>query len=91
MAAVKSWTVDIDVREHDDERLTRAQAQLRSPGHPQLLGIGVARRNPDDPEVPEIGDEIAAARALNDLAGKLRQTASADLEQVTHEPAHLQL
>jgi hypothetical protein len=39
--------------------------------------------------VPEIGDEIAVARALSDLGHRLLHTATGDLEQISGEPAHL--
>jgi hypothetical protein len=34
-------------------------------------------------DVPEIGDEIAAARALNDLGRSLLETAAGDVDQLT--------
>jgi hypothetical protein len=39
--------------------------------------------------VPEIGDELATARALADLAYKLLDATAADIEQFTHRPVHL--
>lgn len=36
-----------------------------------------------------IGEQIAAARALSDLAGKLLHAAAADIEGITHERSHL--
>jgi hypothetical protein len=39
--------------------------------------------------VPEIGDEIAVARALSDLGQRLLNAATGDLEQVSGERAHL--
>jgi hypothetical protein len=39
--------------------------------------------------VPEIGDEIAVARALSDLGHRLLDAAAGDLEQVNRAPAHL--
>ncbi|HEX5205022.1 MAG TPA: dsRBD fold-containing protein, partial [Actinoplanes sp.] len=48
-----------------------------------------ARRRPTDTEVPEIGDELATARALADLAYKLLDVTVGDIEQFTHEPARL--
>jgi len=40
---------------------------------------------PADPDVPEIGEELAAARALHDLAEHLLRTAQDDIEGVTHK------
>jgi hypothetical protein len=56
-----------------------------------LSGHGAARRNPDDREVTEIGEEIAAARALSDLAHKLLSAAADSIEGITHRRAHLHL
>jgi hypothetical protein len=38
---------------------------------------------------PEIGDELAAARALSDLGHQLLLTAAADIEAAVNEPAHV--
>ncbi len=56
-----------------------------------LLGHGTARRNPADPNVLEIGEKIAVARALSDIAHMLLGGAAAQLEDITHQEAHLQL
>jgi hypothetical protein len=87
MDQVKSWTVRIDIGEHDGR--TRAVAHLSTRDTDTLVGVGFARLSPADRDVPEIGDEIAVARALSDLSHRLLQTATNDLEQVSGEPAHL--
>jgi len=38
--------------------------------------------------VPEIGDELAVARALADLGRKLSTTAADDLEGIGQSPVH---
>jgi len=88
MVHVRTWTVEINISEHEDERLTHAEAVLRS-GRPLIRGEGDARRRPSDKEVPEIGDELATARALADLAYKLLDVCAGDIEQFTHRPVHL--
>jgi hypothetical protein len=85
----RTWTVEIIIDEHDNERRTHAQARLHNSDRTGLQGYGVARRNPVDREVPEIGDELAVARALSDLAHRLLDAAVDDLEQVTHQPVRL--
>jgi hypothetical protein len=35
--------------------------------------------------VPEIGDELAAARTLSELSHQQLDTAAEDIEQVTHQ------
>ena len=89
MAAVKQWQVVIDIDEHENR--TRAVARLFTQDAERLTGVGLARRNPADRDVPEIGDELAAARALSELSHNLLDTAAADIEKITHRPAHLEL
>src|SRR4030095_8361326 len=76
MTTAKKWTVDIYVDEHPDTRRTRAEARLHTGDPTDVRGVGISSRNPRDPEVPEIGDELAVARALADLADKLRAIAA---------------
>jgi len=83
------WSVSLSVAETDGQ--TRAEARLVISGGDQLVGHGQARRNPADREVTRIGAQIAAARALSDLAGQLLHAAATAIEDVTHEQAHLNL
>jgi hypothetical protein len=85
----QNWTVEITVDEHEDERNTQAVAVLCAEARPQVRGEGTARRSPRDREVPEIGDELAAARALADLADQLLDMTSADIEAITNRPVQL--
>lgn len=87
MTEAKRWTVDIHLDEHGDR--TRARARLHNRDETGLVGVGLARLNPADTNVPEIGDELAVARALADLAHKLLDATVTDIEAVTHAPAHL--
>jgi len=84
---VETWNVTIDIGEHDGR--TRAVARLRTRDTAQVTGVGFARLAPTDEDVPEIGAEIAAARALADLSRNLLGVATADVEQVTGESAQL--
>jgi hypothetical protein len=88
MTAIDSWPVEISLRE--DGGRTVAEAQLAS-GGAGLVGHGLARRNPDDQEVTQIGEEIAAARALSDLAHQLLTDAAGQIEGITHKRADLSL
>jgi hypothetical protein len=74
----KRWTVTINIDEVDDNR-TRAHAVLETGGSMRITGEGFARRNPTDRPVPEIGDELAAGRALSDLAHHLLDVAADDV------------
>jgi hypothetical protein len=89
MIHTRTWTVDIDITEDESERFTHAAAALRSGVRHPLRGEGEARRRPADTEVPEIGDELATARALADLAYKLLAMTAGDIEQFTHDSVHL--
>ena len=83
------WTVDLTIREHD--RLTVADARLAMDNDAHVFGHGTARRNPGDPEVAEIGEGIAVARALSDLAHILLGNVEAELGDATHERPDLRL
>ena len=87
MRTLSRWTVEVFVGE-DDGR-TYAEAALHDNIGNDLLGTGRARLSPDDADVPEIGDEIAVARALMDLGRRLLGIASGDIETVTQEPVTL--
>ena len=49
-------------------------------GDRSLSGHGQSRRNPSDPLVPQVGEELAAARALHDLANHLTEDAWETIE-----------
>ncbi len=85
--AIKTWHVRIDISEHG--AVTHATAHLETGAGTDLTGSGEARRNPDDPGVPEIGDELATARALSHLAHILLGTAADDLSEVLHNRVRL--
>jgi hypothetical protein len=86
MSAVKTWNVQVDIDEHEGR--TRAVARLRTDGSQSLAGTGLARLNPADRDVPEIGDELAVARALSELSHRLLDVAAEDIERSSGEPAH---
>jgi len=88
MTTVASWPVEISL--HEDDGQTLAEARLARDGV-GMIGRGLARRNPGDREVMQIGEEIAAARALSDLAHQLLSDAAGQIEGITHERAHLSL
>ncbi len=78
----KDWTVTIVIDEHDGR--TRAKATLVWRDK-TATGFGLARRNPADRNVTDIGDELAVARALADLAGQLKSVTVHDIEAVTQQ------
>ena len=87
MSTAKKWSVALLIDEHEGR--TRAEARLHTQDPTHLVGIGTARLNPADRDVPEIGDELAVSRALADLAHQLLDAAANDIEGVTRTPARL--
>jgi hypothetical protein len=87
MATTKRWSVQIFIDEHDGT--TRAEARLETADKTHVVGIGTARLNPHDVNVPEIGDELATARALSELAHRLLEATAEDIQGVTRGPVHL--
>jgi hypothetical protein len=81
LAATKEWSVRIFISEHGGA--THAEARLDTGAGTSLTGSGAARLNSTDVDVPEIGDELAVARALSRLADVLLRTAEKDIEEVT--------
>ncbi|WP_329530894.1 DUF1876 domain-containing protein [Streptomyces sp. NBC_01450] len=71
------WKVRLYLSE--DEGTTRARVVVNT-GTTTLTGHGDAHCNPADADVPEIGDELAAGRAMHDLAQQLVNTAERDIE-----------
>ena len=69
----------------EHENRTRAKSHLEWRGR-HFVGVGLARRNPADYNIAEIGDELAAARALSDLGHQLLVMTALDIEVVTHKP-----
>lgn len=86
---VKNWRVDLYLFEQD--AATMAHAVLHTDAPTALDGRGETRRNPSDVDIPEIGDEVAAARALRRLADRLLGVASDDIEAIEAHEVHLHL
>lgn len=73
------WQVGLYLTE--DEGATTARVVLDT-ATTQFTGYGDAYKNPADPDVPEIGDELAAGRALDDLGRQLMDVARRDVDLV---------
>ncbi len=80
---VHDWQVRVTIFESDDE--THANVVLLSDSPAHLTARGESTRGADDQPVPEIGDEIAVARALRHLADRLIEVATGDIETLTGE------
>ncbi|WP_353807633.1 DUF1876 domain-containing protein [Agromyces sp. SYSU T00194] len=87
MHATKLWDVTVEIDEEEDS--TTALASILTPSGREVTGSGKAARNPLDPDVPAIGDELAVARALRDLSERLLHTTERDITNLTGEPAHV--
>ena len=78
----QDWSVRIILDEDDDH--THARAVLSSRDGVTLHSDGSSRRNPGDAPIPEIGEELATARALYALADQLMDVANKDVETLSH-------
>ncbi|MFG2405726.1 dsRBD fold-containing protein [Streptomyces brevispora] len=76
MSRTMEWTVRVDLS--DEDGATKAAAVLDT-GTAKLTGHGVAHCSLQDPDVPTIGDELAASRAMRDVAAQLMSVADREL------------
>lgn len=74
----KVWMVEVVLEETPDETEGKAVLEI---GDRRFGGWGRARRNPADPDLPQVGEELAASRALSDLAHKLLDEAARVVER----------
>jgi hypothetical protein len=80
------WRVDVTFT-HEGDR-TRADAILELASQ-RFHGYGQAKRAPEDPSVPVIGEDLAAARALSDLSHQLLNAAASRIEEFEGHPVKL--
>jgi hypothetical protein len=78
-----TWRVNIAFT-NEDQR-TRADAILEL-ANQRFHGFGLAKRAPEDPNVPVIGQDLAAARALSDLSHQLLHAAVDRIEAFEGRP-----
>lgn len=78
MTTTRHWDVRLELIE--DREHCEVIAHLDA-GDRSLEGVGRSRRNPADPSIPQIGEELATARALHDLAHHLSQDAWSMIEE----------
>lgn len=84
---VREWSVRISIFESGDD--TSANVVLLSDAPQQLRARGTSHRSSHDTSVPEIGDEVAVARALRHLADQLMDAAETDVSDMTGEEARI--
>jgi hypothetical protein len=75
---VHDWQVRVSIVESDDDTDAHVVLLADSPTH--LTASGHSHRSAADSPTPEIGDEVAVARALRRLADRLLDTAAGDIE-----------
>jgi hypothetical protein len=83
---VVGWHVELEFEE-DDQR-TRAAALVRLPDGSEVRAHGYASRHRVDANQPRVGEEIAAARALNELAMQLLTKAHGEIDEVSGRTSH---
>jgi len=71
------WRMTVAIE--GDQRQTRAVVRLSQPDGDRLA-VGTARRDPADPDLPAVGDRVAAGRALLQLARQLSEAASEQVD-----------
>lgn len=81
-------TGEIEITFTEDDRRTKAHASLGLRGI-TFVGTGYARRNPTDQNMPMVGEELAASRALADLSHQLLDAAAEVISEHEGRPAHL--
>ncbi|HEY5180199.1 MAG TPA: dsRBD fold-containing protein [Dermatophilaceae bacterium] len=86
---VKEWHVRVSIFESGDDTSASVVLLTEAPTH--LSAHGQSHRDIGDASMrmPEIGDEVAVARALRHLADQLLETAAKDIGAVTGKEAHL--
>ncbi len=68
----KDITLNIHLDEDSDHTLAHAELFVRGD---HFESVGKAKRNPVDPPMPVIGEELAIARALQELTGQVMEAA----------------
>jgi hypothetical protein len=87
MQHVREWPIRLYFFEEDGQ--TQARVSLKTEAG-TLEKVGEALCEPGDFDVPEIGDEVAAGRALIALGTKLLRSGEADIEDVEGRQVHIE-
>ncbi|WP_055532893.1 DUF1876 domain-containing protein [Streptomyces graminilatus] len=80
------WHVELEFEE--DEQRTRAAALVRLSDGSEVRANGYASRHRSDENQPRVGEEIAGARALNELAMRLLTKAHDEIDQASGRTSH---
>ncbi|MGN5379013.1 hypothetical protein BIV25_25440 [Streptomyces sp. MUSC 14] len=80
------WHVEMEFVE--DDLHTRAVAMVRLPDGSEMRAHGRASRHSVDSNQPRVGEEIAGARALNELAMQLLTKAHGEIDAASGRTSH---
>ncbi|MET8567778.1 DUF1876 domain-containing protein [Streptomyces sp. NPDC004783] len=86
MHTAVGWHVEMEFME--DGRHTRAVAMVRLPDGTEVRAHGHATRHRVDAEQPRVGEEVAGARALNELAMMLLTKAHGEIDEASGRISH---
>ncbi|MFI2204416.1 DUF1876 domain-containing protein [Streptomyces sp. NPDC020192] len=86
MHAAVGWHVELEFLEDDEH--TRAVALLRLADGSEVRAHGHATRHHVDANQPRVGEEIAGARALNELAMELLSKAHTEIDAESGRTSH---
>lgn len=84
MHTLVGWHIELEFKEEGDR--TKAAAMLRLPDGTEVRSHGFSTRHHADPPQPRVGEEVAGARALNELAMQLLTKAHDELKEATPVP-----
>ncbi|WP_217144400.1 DUF1876 domain-containing protein [Streptomyces sp. AC627_RSS907] len=86
MHTAVGWHVELEFME--DDQHTRAVAMVRLPDGAEVRGHGHASRHRVDAHQPRVGEEVAGARALNELAMQLLTKAHDEIDTASGRTSH---
>ncbi|WP_406428754.1 DUF1876 domain-containing protein [Streptomyces sp. NBC_01589] len=86
MKTAVGWHIELEFEE--DNRRTRAAALVRLPDGKEVRAHGYASRHPSDSQQPRVGEEIAGARAMNELAMNLLTKAHDEIDEASGRTSH---
>ncbi|WP_327325344.1 DUF1876 domain-containing protein [Streptomyces sp. NBC_01210] len=86
MQTLVGWHVEMEFSEEGDR--TRSAAMVRLGDGTEIRGHGNAQRHPSDSEQLRVGEEIAGARALMDMASQLLQKAHMEIDEASGRKSH---
>ncbi|MFJ5735737.1 DUF1876 domain-containing protein [Streptomyces microflavus] len=75
------WHIELEFEE--DAHRTRAAALVRLSDGTEVRAHGYASRHPSDEDQQRVGEEIAGARALNELAMRLLTKAHEEIDEAS--------